>query len=311
MATVKSCAQHPKYKGIGIPRADCLDCIKYWHSKRLRANTFDNDEMILKYAVESNHSMRAPRLHKLRLDEKSDKDYAQIMFFGDLHYGHPQCLVGKAMEYLDWARANGVYVLLMGDLLECGLTTSIGDSVYMQKLNPQGQMEFVVEMLRPIVASGLVIGIHDGNHEQRITKTTSINVTKIMASLLGIKYLGYACWSLLSVGNQKYSMYSQHGFSGARFKQTKIKALLDQVAWINADILAMGHVHEVAAMPVQAQAVDMRKQVVATNKRLTFLTGSYLGWDDSYAQAAMLPINRIGSPTLKLMSREHDYHGSV
>ena len=172
-------------------------------------------------------------------------------------------------------------------------------------------MEFIVEMLRPLAEAGLLIGMHDGNHEQRITKTTSINITKIMARLLNVTYLGYACWSLLSVGNQKYCMYSQHGSSGARFKHTKIKSLLDQLAWINADILAMGHVHEVAATPIQAQAIDKRSQVVFTNKRLAFLTGSYLGWDDSYAQAMMLPINRIGSPTLKLMSKQHDYHGSV
>lgn len=307
------CSVHPRYRGVGKPRSNCPDCIKIWHHKKMSMldGGFDRNEMIVKYAINNHTKNKPPRMNKVTLAEKPNKDYAQIMFFGDLHYGHPQCLLNIAMDYLNWAKKNGVYVLLMGDLLECGLTTSIGDSVYQQTLNPQKQMESVIELLRPIVEAGLVIGIHDGNHEQRITKNTSINVTKIMADMLGIKYLGYACWSLLSIGNQKYSMYSQHGCSGARFKHTKIKSLLDQLAWINADIMAMGHVHEVAATPVQVQIVNKRDRVVSTQKRLAFLTGSYLGWDDSYAQAAMLPISRIGSPTLKLMSRQHDYHGSV
>lgn len=308
---IQQCSEHPKYRGAGKPAINCSQCIQIWHSKKNNGSDFNKEEMIVKYAAEDHLKVVPPRLHKVRLDEKPGKNYAQVMLFGDMHYGHPQCQLDTAMNYLNWARKNGVYVLLMGDLLECGTTTSIGDSVYQQHLNPQGQMEFMVEMLRPIADAGLIIGMHDGNHEQRITNNTSINVTKIMASMLGVKYLGYACWSLVSVGNQNYCMYSQHGKSGAKFKHTKIKALLDQVAWINADILAMGHVHEVAATPIQVQEIDKKKRVVVTKKRLLFLTGSYLGWDDSYAQAAMMPISRIGSPTLKLMSRQHDFHGSV
>jgi len=311
MSKLQKCPDHPRYKGSGKPAANCPNCIKIWHASGLNGSEFNKDEMIIKYAAENRLNLVPPRLHKVRLEEKPGKDYAQVMFFGDLHYGHPQCQLSTAKEYLGWAKKNGVYVLLMGDLLECGLTTSVGDSVYQQKLNPQDQMEEVIEMLQPIVDAGLVIGMHDGNHEQRISKATSINITKIMAQILGVKYLGYACWSLISVGNQNYCMYSQHGSSGARFKHTKIKSLLDQIAWINADIMAMGHVHEVAATPIQAQEIDKRNRVVSTVKRLAFLTGSYLGWDGSYAQAMMLPICRIGSPTLKLMSQQHDFHGSV
>jgi len=168
---------------------------------------------------------RPIRLNQARLEVKKGKDYAQLLFFGDLHLGHPQCNLQTATEYLEWARKNGVYVLLMGDLLECGTTTSIGDSVYHQRLNPQEQMEEMVEILTPLAKAGLIVGLHSGNHEMRIANSTSIDVSKMMANMLGVKYLNYACWSLLTVGKQHYTCYSMHGKSGAKFKHTKLKAM--------------------------------------------------------------------------------------
>ena len=72
----------------------------------------------------------------------------------------------------------------MGDLLECGTTGSIGDSVYHQKLNPQEQMEQMVDILMPLAKAELIIGLHNGNHCQRIANATSIDVAKMMANLL-------------------------------------------------------------------------------------------------------------------------------
>ncbi len=180
------------------------------------------------------------QLNRVRLEPFKGKDYVEILFFGDLHFGHPTCDIERAKSNLDYCLAHRTYVLLMGDLIEAGIKSSVGDSLYMQELNPQKQYEYVEELLRPLSYAQLIIGCHMGNHEARILKETSINLTKILCKSLRIPYLGSACWSLVYVGSQSYTIYSLHGSSGSRFVYTKLKALVDISHNFNADIIAMG-----------------------------------------------------------------------
>jgi hypothetical protein len=271
----------------------------------------DKKKFITTYGGLAVQSGRPTRLNQVELNLRAGKDYAELLFFGDLHFGHPQCDIQKAKAMLDWALENKVAVLLMGDMVEAGLRSSIGDSVYQQKFNPQKQMEAVVKLLMPLAKAKLIIGLHSGNHEQRISQNTGIDISKIMANLLHVKYLGYACWSMLTVGKQKYSMYSCHGKSGARFKHTKLKAVADLTGWLKADIIAHAHVHSIAAEPAMYQEVDFRNRVVRDGKCYVVLTGSYLKWDRSYAQDANYPITRIGSPKAMIGGVEHDMHFSL
>ena len=70
----------------------------------------------------------------IRLNVKTLQDnnpgYAEILFFSDLHLGHPQCKLDEAKKMLNWALEKKTYVLCLGDLIEAGLRDSIGDSVY-------------------------------------------------------------------------------------------------------------------------------------------------------------------------------------
>lgn len=319
MSKAGKCHQHPNYRGVGTPSANCNICAGLWYANQVSFEEMDNvlddnfdlKDFMLKYQGTDRLVGRPIRLNKVVMELKKGKDYAQLMFFGDMHLGYPECRVEKALEYLGWARRNGVYVVGMGDYLECGTTTSIGDSVYHQRLNPDKQAEVMTELFRPLADAGLLIGIHSGNHEDRIQKMTSIDLTKRMARDLKVPYLSAACWNMLSVGKQKYSMYTWHGKSGARFKHTKMKAAMDPVAWLSADIIAMGHVHSIGAEPCFRQVVDFRNKQVKEEKCHVFITGSYISWDKSYAQGAGLPITAIGSPTAKLFANTHNIAGSV
>jgi len=171
-------------------------------------------------------------------------------------------------------------------------------------------MEEMIKILRPLAEAGLIIGLHSGNHEDRITKATSISISKLMANMLNVPYLGYACWSLLKVGNIKYLLYSTHGSSGSRFKHTKLKAVIDQCAWIDSDIFAMGHVHSIASEVVIKQRYNSRNKVIEEVKQYVCLTGSYLSWDKSYAQMKAYPPIKTGSPKAKLFSDNKGVHFS-
>jgi len=195
--------------------------------------------MLEQYVGKDRQGGKTIRLNRVHLDPNG-KGYAEILFLGDIHYGHPGCDIERAQRMVDYCLKKHIYVLGMGDYIEAGLRNSVGDSVYMQKLNPQKQMDFMIDMLKPLADAGLLIGLIIGNHEGRILKETSVNITSLMARMLGVPYLGYACWNLIYVGKQSYTVYSLHGSSGSRYVYTKLKALVDIAHNFDADILAMG-----------------------------------------------------------------------
>jgi len=254
---------------------------------------------------------RTVKLNKQTLVTRAGKSYAEVVFFGDLHLGHPTCLLEKATKMLNHCLEKKVYVLIMGDILECGLTNSIGDSVYSQKLNPQAQMEDAIELFIPLAKEGLILGIHEGNHENRILKVTSINIAKIMAGILNVPYLYQACWNLFKVGKINYTVYSLHGASGSRFIYTKLKAVTDISHYFDANIIAMGHVHDLACVPFEKQRVDMRNKVIDYYKKYVILTGHYLGYQLSYAQAKGMPPSKVGSPKVELGAEEFSIYSSI
>jgi hypothetical protein len=263
--------------------------------------------------IENNKNVkgrRQIRLNKVTLIPKDD-GFVRVIFVGDIHIGYPTSRIDKAQEMLDWALKTKTYVIGMGDYMECGLTSSIGDSVYQQKLNPQAQMEKVIEMFTPLAKAGLIIGMHSGNHENRIMKDSGIDVTKNICGTLNVPYLGYACWTLVKVGNQHYTIYSEHGCSGSKFKHTKLKAVMDLLLWIHADIVAMAHVHSETVEESVYQYIDLRSGTVKQAKCLVLLTGSYMDYDGSYGQAHNYPIMSLGSPKVKLSATEKDFHARV
>jgi len=243
-----------------------------------------------------------------KLLKTGKKDYASIVFFGDWHYGHPTCLIDEATKMLDYCLEKHIYVILMGDLLECGITGSIGDSVYAQKLEPQRQMEDVVEYLRSLADAGLILGLHSGNHEDRIYKSSGVNIAKIMAGTLRVPFLSSACWHLLNVGDMKYSIYTLHGASGSRFVYTKLKAITDISHYFDCDAVFMAHVHDLASIAIERQYINMRNKTIAYKKQYLTITGHYLGYQLSYAQMKGFPPSKIGSPKAQFFGKKKDIH---
>lgn len=250
---------------------------------------------------------RPIRIIKKTLIPKKGKDYAEVMFFGDMHYGTKNCDVKKALENLDYCLKNSVYVYTMGDLLDAATRYSIGCGVYDQ-ITPQKQLDDMVSFLKPLADAGLLINILRGNHENRITKETGIDVAKVMATMLNVPYAGAACWNLFSVGSQKYSLYCLHGASGSRYEYTKLKAIIDILHNVSGDMICMAHVHSIASASYIRQYIDLRSKSVKEKKIYALLTGSYLKYDDSYAQEKGYPMVKIGSPYVSFFKDKNDIH---
>ena len=253
---------------------------------------------------------RPIRVHRQVL-EVGPKKYAEQLFFGDLHLGHPACDVEKAKRQLDYCLKNHVYLLGMGDYIECGLRTSVGDSVYEQEFNPDIQTERVEALLKPLADAGLIIGLFKGNHEGRIQKETSVDIVKWLCKSLKVPYLGYACWLALKVGSQTYTEYALHGSTGSKYSYTKLKALVDISHNFDSNIIAMGHVHDLVSDWTLVQEYDKRNKVIVERKKLLLLTGHYLNYDKTYAQEKGYPIGKTGSPKVKLFADKFDIHDSM
>jgi UDP-2,3-diacylglucosamine pyrophosphatase LpxH len=244
------------------------------------------------------------RCNRKTLQPRGAKPYAELMLVGDVHLGSPQFDQPRFLRQLDFILKNGLYVLLMGDLLEMATRTSVGAGVYEQDRIGQTQFEQMAEWLKPLAKKNLILGLLTGNHEERVYQATGVNVSKALARELGVSYLGDACWNVFRVGNQRYTVYSLHGRSGARFDGTALLALERVSTSFDADVVCMGHMHKCANASTVTQRVVSGR--VKEFKKHLILTGGYVSYDGGYGQTAGLPISKLGSPKVKLFSNKHD-----
>jgi len=93
----------------------------------------------------------------------NSKNYAEVVFIGDLHYGSPQSNVEKFKRMLDYCLQKKVYIVLMGDFLETATKTSVAAGWAEQEHILQKQYEDVVDMLAPLAEKGLLLGYVQGN----------------------------------------------------------------------------------------------------------------------------------------------------
>lgn len=240
---------------------------------------------------------RPIRLNQQTLTPHRREDFAEVIFLGDVHYGSPQCDTDRFLRMLDYCLTNKVYVVLMGDMIECATRHSVGAGVYEQEQIAEDQHETIVNLLKPLAKAKLILGSHTGNHEARVYDQTGINVGKALARELDVPYLADACWSEFKVGSQTYRLYSLHGRTGSKFDGTALLALERISVSFFADLVAMGHTHKCINSIVLTQFV--KNGSVLEHKKHLLITGSYLKYDRGYGQTLGLPISKLGSPKVK------------
>ena len=245
---------------------------------------------------------RPIRLNRQYLKKQGNS--ADVMFIGDIHAGSPQFDKERLLKNLDFCLKHNVYVLLMGDLIEMATRHSVGAGVYEQDSIGQTQYEQMCEWLRPLADKKLILGTHNGNHEDRVYKETGINVGKAFARELGVPYLGDACWNTFKVGEQVYTIYSLHGRTGSRFDGTALLALERISTSFFADMVVCGHSHKCINSIVLMQKVVNHR--VVEHKKHLLIAGSYVKYDGGYGQTLGLPISKLGSPKVRFFADKHD-----
>jgi len=232
-----------------------------------------------------------------------------VVFFGDCHVGSKFCLKEKAQAMIDYCVDKGIYIMCMGDLVEAANKNSPGVGVY-EQIDPNDQIDQVIAMLSDAAKKGLILGYLQGNHEFRIMKETGVDICRIICRELKVPYLGFAGWHLWYVGKQSYTVYTIHGSSSARFPQTKLKAAMDIASNFDAQIVAVGHMHDVIVHPFRRQKFDKGSKQIIGQKSYVVVTGHYLQYYGSYSQMKGYSVGNVGSPKFKLYSERNDIHES-
>ena len=242
-----------------------------------------------------------------RVLQPTGKKYAEVIFLGDVHYGSPECNVKKFKKMLAYCLRKEVYVILMGDMLEAATKTSVAAGWAEQEHILQKQYEDMLEFLKPLAKKRLIIGSLSGNHERRIWISSGLDVGKLMCRELKIPYLGSACWNVLTVGKQKYSVYALHGRTAAQSDGTVLTTAKRLAAPFHADVYAMGHAHRCVDGISLTQHVDMFHKRVVQRKKFVIITGSYLDYGGYWKERGG-EISKIGSPKVKFFSEQHKIH---
>jgi len=224
---------------------------------------------------------------------------------GDVHWGSNQCDKELFQEHIQWAIDKpNVYVLFMGDQLECATRDSVGAGIYEQDEIIDKQMESFMDVVKPLAETERVLGMHSGNHEERVWKSSGVDLTKMMCRSLGIKYFGYSVHHLLRVGNQSYTMFSTHGNGGSRLPHTKIKAIIDRANTTDVEVYLMGHLHALSHHTRTFYQIDRRSKCVREGEKHFVLTGNYLDHWGGYGEHAGYEMLRKGAPKVKLSGLE-------
>ena len=238
-------------------------------------------------------------------------DRVQIMPIGDAHLGAKTCKRDMLEETIQFCLDNKIYVIGMGDMIEFATRYSVGSGVYEQQLNPQKQVEEIIEIFKPLVKAGLLIGMITGNHEERCTKETGINIMKIICGALKCKYLGPGGHLLLKIGKESYTFFATHGSAGGRTFQGKMNGAIKCFGFNNVEVVLYGHTHGLGYNKLEYFAINKKNKVIEKRPKYAVLTGSFLDYQGSYAEQKHYQPATPGSPLISLYGNDHKIYISI
>ena len=144
--------------------------------------------------------------------------------FSDAHLGNPLFSKSHFLRTLGFLDKPNAYGFGNGDLCESTLRSSKGE-IYKQIGSPEDQRDQMIEWLYPYRKK--ILGLVDGNHENRIWKEAGIHIVKDIAKALGVPYRPEGLLHKISFGDYNrrtrgkpyvFWFYQTHGYGGASTK---------------------------------------------------------------------------------------------
>lgn len=186
------------------------------------------------------------------IELSEDLEGIDIMPIADWHWSDPHSNHGRILEDIEYIRSHeNVYACIHGDILDCAISSSIGDT-YGSVLSPMEELRTCVELFEPF--KDRILCLLEGNHERRHYKSNGLLMTEIIARQLGLidRYSPSTALLFIRLGRNDshnhfrkilYTMYVSHGSGGGRKEGGKIQRLVDLSTVVDADIYLCGHTH--------------------------------------------------------------------
>ena len=241
-------------------------------------------------------------------------DQLQILPLADLHLGDIHSDGKKINEWLTYIKDTpNCYTILNGDLMNTAIKTSVSDT-YLETLTPMEQLKQCVKLFEPI--KDKILLVTQGNHEVRIAKQDSIDITELMCTQLGIadRYSPASALLFVQVGDKgahcghwpvQYTIFCNHGSgAGGRLEGGKVNRLVQLANIIDADIYIHSHTHVPAIVRNSYYRVDRRRFAILKVDRLFVNTSSSVEYG-SYGEFYAYKPNSLETPLIILDGHQH------
>lgn len=247
----------------------------------------------------------------IKIDLSENLKEIEIVPIADIHLGDPMCDYRRVMETIQYIdEHDNVYCVLNGDLMDCAIRTSIGDS-YSAEIPPMSQLQKCVEIFKPLADANKILCVLPGNHEERIYKTDGVDMTSLMCQQLDIpeRYSNTTALLFLRFGrdcgrnhhNRKecYTIYCNHGNGGGRKEGGKVNRVADLASVVDADIYIGSHTHLPFVMKEAFFRIDTANSSVAKVDKLFVNTSAALEYGGYGDRAAFKPAS-LDNPVIWL-----------
>ena len=238
----------------------------------------------------------------------------EIHPMADLHLGDFNSDYKLIMERIDHIKnTDNAYCVLDGDLMDCAIASSIGDT-YGANLQPMEQLKQCVKIFEPI--KDKILAVLPGNHENRIYKSDGLDLTELMCTQLGIpeKYSPTTALLFIRFGKnaqrtpyrpQLYTAYVTHGSGGGRKEGGKVNRLADLASIVDADIYIHAHTHLPLVFKEGFFRVCSSNSSVAVVDKLFVNTAAALNYGGYGDRQGYKPASKR-SPVIYLDGLKHD-----
>ena len=255
----------------------------------------------------------------IKIDLPADLKEIEIMPVADYHWADPTSDHAKIQEDLEYIRTHdNCYCVLNGDLMDCAIASSIGDT-YGASVNPMEELRVCVSLFGLIADK--ILCVVPGNHERRHYKTNGLDLTELMCRQLGIEeryspttalvFIRFGELDSKSHGRKAcYTMYVSHGNGGGRKEGGKIQRLVDLSTIVDADIYLCGHTHLPALLKDSFARPSMSNSSVAYGTRLFVNTSAKLNYG-GYGEAGGFKPACTDTPIIHLSGTRKEMRATI
>ena len=251
----------------------------------------------------------------IKIDLPSELEQIELHTFADEHIGDEHSDIKRVLQRIEYVKNTpNAYCILNGDIIDNATRTSLGD-VYTQVLNPMEQLERAISIFEPI--KDKILCITHGNHENRSYKKEGINISRLIATQLGLadRYTPTSAVMFIRLGKDshnhnrkiRYTGYVLHGSGGGRKEGAKAIRLADMAGIIDTDFYIHSHTHLPMIFKQAFHRVDNNNSNVIHVDKLFVNTAANLSYG-GYGEAAEFKPNSNDTPDRKStrLNSSHD-----